>query len=189
VLREAETTTGTAALDEAHCAPQRREKTVRLARAAFVIGLSLAMLGAGSAGAQEEELELPSMDVLRAQLDLDKRAVVEDNLVLSEAAAAAFWPIYEDYQRELRAIDEQVVRLVNEYVEAYGNGSVTDALAKRLLDESLALDEAEIALRKRYAERLVGVIPPVEAARYLQIERKIRAVVEFDLSDRIPLVE
>jgi hypothetical protein len=59
------------------------------------------------------------MDVLRAQLDLDKRAVVEDNLVLSEAAAAAFWPIYEDYQRELRAIDEQVVRLVNEYVKAY----------------------------------------------------------------------
>jgi hypothetical protein len=129
------------------------------------------------------------MDVLRAQLDLDKRAVVADNLVLTETAAAAFWPIYEDYQRELRAIDEQIVRLVNEYAEAYGNDSVTDAMAKRLLDESLALDEAEIALRKRYAMRLAGVVPAIEAARYLQIERKIRAVVEFDLSERIPLVE
>jgi Spy/CpxP family protein refolding chaperone len=160
---------------------------VRVVRAAIVIGLSVAMLGAGWATAQE--IELRSMDVLRAQLDLDKRAVVADNLVLTEAAAAAFWPIYEDYQRELRAIDEQIVRLVNEYVEAYGNDSVTDALAKRLLDESLALDEAEIALRQRYAARLAGVIPAIEAARYLQIERKIRAVVEFDLADRIPLVE
>jgi hypothetical protein len=154
-------------------------------RAATLIALTLTMLG--PAGGQE--LEASSMDVLRAQLDLDKRAVVEDNLVLTESAAAAFWPIYEDYQRELQAIDERVVRLVNEYVEAYRNGSITDATAKRLLDESLALDEAEVALRKRYAARLDGVIPSVEAARYLQIERKIRAVVEFDLSDRIPLVE
>ena len=145
------------------------------------------MLGANYAGAQT--LEVSSMDVLRAQLDLDKREVVKDNLILTEPAAAEFWPIYEEYQRELRAIDERVVRLVNEYVEAYGNGSITDAAAKRMLDESLKLDAAEIALRKRYARRLVGVIPPIEAARYLQIERKIRAVVEFDLSDKIPLVE
>ena len=153
-------------------------------RAAAVIA-GLAMLCV--AGAQD--LEVSSMDVLRAQLDLDKRAVVEDNLVLSEAQAAAFWPIYEEYQRELGAIDERVVRLINEYVEASSNDSVTDATAKRLFDESLALEEAEVALRKRYAARLVGVIPTIEAARYLQIERKIRAAVEYELADRIPLVE
>ena len=156
-------------------------------RAAVVIGLSLAVLGTDYVGAQE--LAASSMDVLRAQLDLDKRVVVEENLVLTEAQAAAFWPIYEEYQRELRAIDDDVVSLVNEYVDAYSKSAVRDATAKRLLDRSLALDEAEIRLRKRYAARLVQVIPPIEAARYLQIERKIRAVVEFDLADRIPLVE
>jgi hypothetical protein len=145
------------------------------------------MLGASVALAQD--LEVSSMDVLRAQLDLDKRDVVEDNLMLSDSEAAAFWPIYDEYQRELRAIDERVVRLVNEYAEAFGNDSVTDATAKRLLDESLALDEAEVTLRKRYAERLAGVIPAVEAARYLQIERKIRAAIEYELADKIPLVE
>jgi hypothetical protein len=158
---------------------------MRFHRAAAVIGL--AMLGATLALAQD--LEVSSMDVLRAQLDLDKRVVVEENLVLSESEAAAFWPIYEEYQRELRAIDDRVVRLVNEYVEAFANDSITDATAKRLLDESVALDEAEVALRRRYAARLVGVIPTVEAARYLQIERKIRAAVEYELADKIPLVE
>jgi hypothetical protein len=34
-----------------------------------------------------------------------------------------------------------------------------------------------------------GVIPPIEAARYLQIENKIRAVVRFDLADQISLVD
>jgi hypothetical protein len=158
---------------------------MRFQRAAAIIGVT--MLGASVALAQD--LAVSSMDVLREQLDLDKREVVEDNLVLSESEAAAFWPIYEEYQRELRAIDDRVVRLVNEYAEAFGNDSVTDATAKRLLDESLALDEAEVTLRKRYAERLAGVIPAVEAARYLQIERKIRAAVEYELADKIPLVE
>lgn len=160
---------------------------MRFQRAATIIGLGFALLGAGCASAQD--LDVSSMDVLRAQLGVDKREVVEDNLILTESAAAAFWPIYEEYQRELRALDERVVRLVNEYVEAYDKDAITDATAKRLLDESLALDEAEIALRKSFAARLVGVIPPIEAARYLQLERKIRAIVEFDLADRIPLVE
>jgi hypothetical protein len=161
--------------------------SISTSRAATVIASSLAALGVFGVVAQD--LEVSSMDVLREQLDLDKRAVVEDNLVLTATAAAAFWPIYEEYQRELRAIDERVVKLVNEYVEAYDRGSVTDALAKRLLDEALTLEQAEVALRRRYAARLTGMIPAVEAARYLQIERKIRAVVEYDLADRIPLVE
>ena len=165
------------------CDVERRASMIIHRAAAVVAGLAMLCV----AGAQD--LEVSSMDVLRAQLDLDKRAVVEDNLVLSEAQAAAFWPIYEEYQRELGAIDERVVRLINEYVEASSNDSVTDATAKRLFDESLALEEAEVALRKRYAARLVGVIPTIEAARYLQIERKIRAAVEYELADRIPLVE
>ena len=154
---------------------------------ATTVVVGIAVLCAAGAGAQD--LEVSSMDVLREQLDLDKRAVVEENLVLSESQAKAFWPIYDEYQRELGAIDERVVRLINEYAEAASKGSITDATAKRLFDESLALEEAEVALRKRYARRLVGVIPTIEAARYLQIERKIRAAVEYELADRIPLVE
>lgn len=156
-------------------------------RSVIVFISGLALLGTARAGAQE--LELRSMDVLRAQLDLDKKAVVEDNLILTDEQSAAFWPIYDEYQRELRAIDERVVRIVNEYSAAYVDGSITPATARRLLDESIEADDDEVELRKRYAERLMKVIPPIEAARYLQIERKIRAVVEFDLSDRIPLVE
>ena len=52
-----------------------------------------------------QELSASSMDVLRDQLGLDKKAVVEANLILTESQAASFWPIYEEYQRELGAID------------------------------------------------------------------------------------
>ena len=47
----------------------------------------------------------------------------------------------------------------------------------------------KLALRKKTLTKLDGVIPAIEAARYLQIENKIRAVVRFELGDAIPLVE
>ena len=149
--------------------------------------LGTALFFAACAGAQE--VTESSMDVLREQLDVDKKLVVEANLVLTDAQAAAFWPIYEDYQKELQAIDQRVVRLVNEYADAYNDLSITNARAKQLIDEAIAVDEAEVALRKKYAKRLDGVIPAIEVARYLQIENKIRAVIRFDLADIIPLVE
>ena len=139
--------------------------------------------------AEAQELTASSMDVLREQLDLDKKAVVEANLVLTESQAAAFWPIYEEHQRELEAIDARVVKLVNDYVDKYVSGSITDAIARRMIGEATALDEAELALRKKTLAKLDGAVPAIEAARYLQIENKIRAVVKFDLADAIPLVE
>jgi hypothetical protein len=147
----------------------------------------MAVVAASAARAQE--LKASSMDVLREQLDLDKKAVVEANLILTEAQAASFWPAYDEYQIELAAIDAQLVKLVNEYADKYIQGSITDAIARRMIGEAIALDEAEVALRKRTLTKLDGVVPPIEAARYLQIENKIRAVVRFDLADAIPLVE
>jgi hypothetical protein len=139
--------------------------------------------------AQAQELTASSMDVLRHQLDLDKKGVVEANLVLTESQAAAFWPIYEEHQRELEAIDARVVKLVNDYVDKYVSGSITDAIARQMIGEATALDEAEVALRKKTLAKLDDAVPAIEAARYLQIENKIRAVVKFDLADAIPLVE
>ena len=155
------------------------------ALAAFTVGMSLV----SPRPAPAQELAASSMDVLRDQLDLDKKAVVEANLILTESQAEAFWPIYEEYQQELEAIDAQVVKVVNEYVERYTNGSITDAIARRLIGDATALDEAEVALRKKTLAKLDGAVPAIEAARYLQIENKIRAVVRFELADAIPLVE
>ena len=155
------------------------------ALAAITMGTSLV----SHRPAVAQELAVSSMDVLREQVGLDKKAVVEANLILTEPQAAAFWPIYAEYQRELEAIDAQLVNVVNEYVERYVNGSITDAIARRLIGEATRLDEAEVALRKKTLLKLDGVVPAIEAARYLQIENKIRAVVKFDLADAIPLVE
>lgn len=60
--------------------------------------------------------------------------------------------------------------------------------AKRLLKEALAIEEAEVRLKRSYLPRLEKVIPATKVARYLQIETKIRALMHYELAAQIPLV-
>lgn len=153
-------------------------------RTASVLGV-LAFLAGLSATAQQAN----NMDILRQKLDADKKLLVASNLPLTEAQAGTFWPIYDDYQRELEGINRRMGALIINYAQAYNAGPVTDAKAQELMDEYIAIEDAEVTLRKTYAGRISDAVSATVAARYLQIEQKIRAVVKFDLAAEIPLVE
>ena len=108
---------------------------------------------------------------------------------LTEAEAKAFWPIYEGYQQELDRIYTRMTKVIVEYVKAYTDRTLTDEQARALTEEVLDIDETEAALAKAYAAKLDKVLPGKKVARYLQIERKIRALLRGELADSIPLVK
>jgi hypothetical protein len=148
---------------------------------------AIALLAA-PAYAQDKSADI-NMQILRDKIKADKKAVVAANMQLSDAEAKTFWPLYDQYQIDLKAINERLARLVLAYADAYNAGPVPDAVAKKLLDESIRIDESEVNLRREYAVRLSRVIPAAKAARYLQIESKIRAAIRYELAANIPLVE
>lgn len=123
------------------------------------------------------------------QRTADKRLLVTENLWLTEAEARAFWPIYDGYQGELDRIYARIARALSEYVRAYMDNTLTDEQARALTAEALDIDEAEAILAKTYAAKLDAVLPGKKVARYLQIERKIRANFRHELADTIPLVK
>jgi hypothetical protein len=51
----------------------------------------------------------------------------------------------------------------------------------------LEIDAAEATLKTAIVPKIMAVLP--KAARYIQIENKIRAAVRYELAARIPLVE
>ena len=57
------------------------------------------------------------------------------------------------------------------------------------MDEALGVEEAEVKLKRTYQAKLSPVLPAAKVARYLQIETKIRALVRYELADKIPLVQ
>jgi hypothetical protein len=129
------------------------------------------------------------MDILRQKVKADKKLVVAANLQLTDAEGAAFWPVYEAYQKDLQQLNQRMGAMVVSYANAYNKGPVANDVAKKLLDEALAVDDAEAKLRASYAPKILGVLPATKAARYIQIENKIRAALRYELAAGIPLVE
>jgi len=58
-----------------------------------------------------------------------------------------------------------------------------------LLDEALAIDDAELQLKRSYVPKLEKVLPISKVARYLQIEHKVRTAAKYEMARLIPLVE
>jgi hypothetical protein len=126
---------------------------------------------------------------LLEQIRSKKKEVVQQNMDLSEAEAAAFWPIYDSYQRDLQGINARLAGLISSYADAYAKKTLSNGRAKELLAELLSVDADEVAMRKRHAEKLEAAVSGRTAVRYLQIENKIRAAVRYQLADKIPLVK
>ena len=129
------------------------------------------------------------MEILREKLSADKKQVVADNMNLTDREAKAFWPIYEAYQQDQYKINLRMANVINDYALAYNKGAVLNDTAKRLLDESIAIELAEAKLKQSYVPKLGKALPAAKVARYIQIENKIRAIIRYELAGAIPLVE
>jgi hypothetical protein len=125
----------------------------------------------------------------RGVLDSRKKLVVAANMQLSEAEAKGFWPVYDAYQKDLGSINKRLLGAIKRYADAYNKGAVANETAKKLINQAIAIEEAEVKLKRSYVPKLEKVVPGMKVARYIQIENKIRAIGKYELAANIPLVE
>lgn len=149
----------------------------------------LCLVAAVSAPLWAGETSDTNLQILLDKVQADKKLLVASNMGLDDAQGKAFWPVYDNYQKELQAINKRLRAVIGSYADAWNSDSVTDEKAQSMLDEVLAIEESEVAMQKKYAGELSKVLPPILVARYLQIERKIRSAINFDLAEEIPLIE
>ncbi|HEX8010559.1 MAG TPA: hypothetical protein VF814_06445 [Casimicrobiaceae bacterium] len=157
------------------------------AAALLVTGLSIAQL----AWAQDKIADVTDMDALRAAVRADKKAFVASTLKLTAIEAKRFWPIYENYQRVLDATTRRRTVALEGLIAR--DKPVSDLYARNLVNELIAADEEEIRARRALSNRLMRgvptrVLPLKKAARYLQLESKIRAMQAYDIAFNIPLL-
>jgi hypothetical protein len=160
------------------------------ARWAILTGTALmVVLVAFAVPALTQDKPSDNMQILREKVKADKKLIVAANMGLTESEAKGFWPVYEEYQKELTTINQRIIKLIESYAADYRTNTLTDEKAKKLIDELVAIEQAEAKLKASSVPKLSKVLPSKKVARYLQIENKIRAVVKYDLASGVPLVQ
>jgi hypothetical protein len=157
--------------------------------AVFMITLWVAAVMAFPISALSQDKPADNMQILREKVKADKKLLVAANMELTESEAKGFWPVYEDYQKDLTAINQRIAKLIESYAADYRANTLTDEKAKKLVDELIAIEQAETGLKASYVPKLSKVLPQKKVARYLQIENKIRAVVKYELAAGVPLAQ
>ncbi|MET0807363.1 MAG: hypothetical protein ABWX93_01260, partial [Pseudoxanthomonas sp.] len=116
-------------------------------------------------------------------------AFIEQQLQMSPKEAQGFWPLYEDYQSRLSVFNQRRVQNIVNYAEKYNAGDMDDASATTLAEQALQLEKDEAIHMEQAFKKLRTVLPAVKAARYLQVEAKIRALVRFEQAAQVPYVQ
>jgi len=151
-------------------------------RARALAAVALVGLAAGAATAQTVKEQL---DVTRQAIESQRRVLVAGALPLADAEADAFWPLYDAYEKERRPLDERASQLVADFLARAA--SLTDAQAKAMVDEALAIEDGRLRVRRTCLGRMQKAIPAVKVARFYQIDNKLDAVVRADVARQIPL--
>jgi len=144
----------------------------------FVLVLSLLHM---TAGAQDES----EYERLHREADIERQAMVAENLPSLDSEAERFWELYHEYRIADRDMDDQRVELLGIVEEA--NEAFSDDDGKRIVMEALRIERQRQALKQRFFERFSLVLPGSKLIRYYQIETKLDAVKRYYWTSGIPL--
>jgi hypothetical protein len=169
------------------------KKTLLSAAAAVAV----TMLSAGSVVAQTAA-QAPDAAKMRAEIDKaidslrkDARAgkadILGKTLALDSTQAAAFWPIYKQYEAELQTVNNDRVAIIQDFAEHFD--TLNDANAKGLVDRQMAYEEKRLALTKKYAGEMMKVLPAKTVARFLQVDSRLNKLADLAVANEIPLVQ
>jgi Spy/CpxP family protein refolding chaperone len=149
--------------------------------------LAAAFAVATPAWGQDKIADATDLAALRTAAQKDKRALVASTLNLTPAEARKFWPVYDSYQREFDVLNRRQNTALEGLVAR--DRPLSDLYARNLANELIAVEEQEIKARRKLHNGVMRALPSKKAARYLQLESKIRAVRAYDIAVAFPLIQ
>jgi hypothetical protein len=160
--------------------------------------VAVMILSAGFAAAQPATAKAPAdpaktraeidkaIEVMRKDARAGKSDILGKTMQLDSTQAAAFWPLYKQYEAEAQTLGNERLGIIQDMAEHFD--TLDDAKAKALLDRQMALEDKKLALVKKYKDEMLKVLPAKTVARFLQVDSRLNKLVELTVASEIPLV-
>jgi len=147
--------------------------------------------------AQEKHVKDPSesqvlntqtyIELLRSDLNAQKRQIVNETMQLDDKQARIFWPIYNDYEANLDKLGDEKLAIVQEYATNFL--TMTNEKADELAQRVMALDDQRMALRRKYYDLMKKSLPAILVVRFFQVENQIQLLVDLKIASNLPIIE
>ena len=126
-----------------------------------------------------------TIELTREVVQTERKMIVANNMELSEEESARFWAVYNDYQQDIREVNDRRVKLVRSYIESYQ--TLNDAQAEEMLREFLDIETDRLSIKRSYIRKFRKALSKKKVLRFYQVDNKLDAIIDFDLAQGIPL--
>jgi hypothetical protein len=125
--------------------------------------------------------------IIQSLYGKEKKELVKAYMVLSDADAAKFWPIYEAYEIERKTIGKRRLENISNYVNTYGHASEQeiDKMTLNSIKNNTAYDK----LLGKYYGKLKKSLGSKTAAKFFQLENYLMIGVNASIYDNIPFID
>jgi len=114
----------------------------------------------------------------REKIEAHKIAFITSELDLSTEEAQVFWPIFNEYEKEKKAIRKERKQEAN-------LDELSDAQADEMIKEHLENKSRNLELETQYVEKFKDVLPSKKVLKLMIIDRKFKEEVLKDLQRRL----
>jgi hypothetical protein len=139
----------------------------------------ITMLVAPAVVAQEKSTALTL-----AQIQAERRAIIEATVAPSPLQAEEFWQTYWEYRGHVGVLTDRTVAVIEEYKESYA--ALNDDQAARLVNEVLDIEEKRAELKQEYVKKFKQILIPKQVVRWYQTETKMDALMRAEMAITIP---
>lgn len=171
---------------------KRISATFALLVGVFALILTVSVVSAQQPGTSQPAQISPAPGPSQKQLDIaaaraERKAIVGNNMYLTNSESAVFWPLYDAYETRMDKIEDRHIREIKAYVQNYEH--LSDYDANRKLDEVIAIAQARLDIQKAYIPKFRAVMSPIQVTRFFQVDAKLRALVQCDIARLVPLAQ
>lgn len=143
-------------------------KMKRVALTIFVSILCLGILQAQPANRDKHE-----------RIKALKVAFITNKLELTSEQSAAFWPVYNEFEKEKREVR---MNFMQEYKDK--NPISDNKTAHQYINDNLDYQEKELELKKKYKDKLLKVISAQQLAELYRSEHEFKKMLLNELKER-----
>jgi hypothetical protein len=141
---------------------------------------------AGAYGIQAQEFNTDEIAYIKDALKAEKKDLVKEYMALTDADAAKFWPLYDEFQNQRAGIARERLQIIKDYASQYK--MMTDDQAKSLVKRAMKNDKANLKLKDKYFKKISKKVSPLKAAQYIQMEDYFQTLVRYEVQDAIPFI-
>jgi len=139
------------------------------------------------AALSNEDLNLRAyMELLRSDVVKEKTEIMGKVMQFEPDEAAKFWPIYNEYDAELKRTGEQKLAMIQKFADNYEN--MTDPIADECVRIALQVDQQRHDLKVKYYGRVKDALGAIAAARFLQVENQLLMLIDLQIASALPVV-